>query len=81
MPDAPIENTPLRADGGPNPGQLDTNAGALQVGGGIDVRGGGWFGLRGEVRDIYTGARRFSIPTPGNRAHNLVIAIGIVVPL
>ena len=70
----------LRADGGPNPDQRDTNAGALEFGGGITVRGGGWVDLRGEVRDIYTGARRFSIETPGGKIHNIVGSLGIAVP-
>ena len=69
----------LREDKGPNPAQKDTNAGAFEVGGGIDVRGFGWLDFRGEVRDIYTGARSFSIPTPGPRVHNVVASGGLVV--
>lgn len=68
----------LREDNGPNPQQLDTNTGALQFGGGVDVRGPGWIGFRGEVRDVWTGPRRFSIPTPGHRVHNVAISGGIV---
>jgi hypothetical protein len=70
----------LRADGGPNPAQLDTNAGAVAFGGGVTVRGGGWVNLRGELRDIYTGARRFSVAPPGDRVHNVVVSLGISVP-
>jgi hypothetical protein len=69
----------LKADRSPNPGQRDTNAGALQFGGGVDVRGFGWLGFRGEVRDIYTGARNFSLATPGPRVHNVVSSGGLVV--
>ena len=69
----------LKADRSPNPDQRDTNAGALQFGGGIDVRGFGWLGFRGEVRDVYTGARNFSIATPGLRVHNVVGSGGLVV--
>lgn len=69
----------LRADRGANPNQRDTNAGALQFGGGVDVRGFGWLGFRGEVRDVYTGARIFSLPTPGPRVHNVVASGGLVV--
>ena len=54
----------LRADRSLNPAQRDTNAAAFEFGGGVDMRGFGWLGFRGEVRDIYTGARNFSIPTP-----------------
>jgi len=69
----------LKVDRSPNPNQRDTNAGALQFGGGIDVRGFGWLGFRGEVRDVYTGARNFSIAAPGPRVHNVVGSGGLVV--
>ena len=69
----------LKADRSSNPAQLDTNTGALQFGGGIDIRGFGWLGFRGEVRDIYTGARRFSIGPPGGRVHNVIGSGGLVV--
>jgi hypothetical protein len=69
----------LRADGGPNPSQRDTNTGALQFGGGVDVRGFGWLGFRGAVRDVFTGARNFSIATPAPSVHNVVGSGGLVV--
>jgi hypothetical protein len=69
----------LREDGSPNPAQRDTNTGALEFGGGVDVRGLSWLGFRGEVRDIYTGERNFSLPTPGPRVHNVVASGGLVV--
>lgn len=68
-----------RLDNSPNPQQQDTNTGALQFGGGVNVRGSEWLGLRGEVRDLYTGPRRFSVVTPGGRVHNVVASVGIVV--
>jgi len=68
----------LRHDGGPNPSQQDTNTGALEFGGGIDVTTWRWLGFRGEIRDVYTGARRFSIPTPGLSVHNVVTSGGLV---
>src|SRR5262245_17178184 len=37
-----------RASGSPNPNQRDTNAGALQFGGGVDVRAVRWLAFRGE---------------------------------
>ena len=67
----------LREDGGPNPQQRDTNAGALQFGAGVDVRGGSWLGLRGEVRDIVTGARQFSIAVPNSTVHNIIMSLGV----
>ena len=69
----------LKADRSPNPDQRDTNADAFQFGGGIDIRGFGWLGFRGELRDIYTGARNFSIATPGPRVHNVIGSVGLVV--
>jgi len=68
----------LRHDSGPNPNQEDTNTGALQFGGGLDVRGWSRLGFRGEIRDVYTGARRFSIPTPGEAVHNVIVSGGLV---
>lgn len=66
-----------REDGSPNPQQRDTNAAAVQFGGGVDVHGGGWLGLRGEVRDIVTGARQFSVATPDTAVHNIVASLGV----
>ena len=68
----------LRADKSPNPNQLDTNTGAFHVGGGVDVRALGWLGFRAEMRDVITGARRFSISTPGPMVHNVVPSVGLV---
>jgi len=65
-------------DGSPNPGQRDTNTGALQFGGGIDLRALQWLGFRAEIRDVYTGARKFSIPTPGVSVHNVATSGGLV---
>ena len=69
----------LRANGNPNPSQQDTNTGAFQFGGGVDIRGFGWLGFRGEIRDVVTGSRNFSIPTPGPTVHNVVTSGGLVV--
>jgi hypothetical protein len=67
----------LRRDGSPNPAQQDTNTGAVQFGGGINMRAWRWLGFRGEIRDVYTGARRFSIPTAGTAVHNVVVSGGL----
>ena len=68
----------VHADGSPNPNQRDTDTGALQMGGGVDIRGFKRLGFRGEVRDIYTGARDFSIATPHEKVHNVVVSGGLV---
>ena len=68
-----------KRDGSDNPGQLDTNTGAFQLGAGVDIRGFGWLGFRGEVRDIVTGVRRFSVATPGETVHNVAASGGLVI--
>ena len=78
---ASYEESALRADGGPNPARQSNSTGAISFGGGIDVRSGSWLGLRGEVRDVVTGARRFSIATPGGRVQHVVITVGLVIRL
>ncbi len=69
----------LKGDRSANPAQRDTNAGAFQFGAGVDVRGLGWLGFRGEVRDVFTGARTFSLPTPDPMVHNIVGSGGLVI--
>lgn len=76
---AQYEESALRADGGPNPAPPANTVGAVSFGGGVDVRSGSWLGLRGEVRDVVTGARRFSIPTAGASVHNIVTTLGLVI--
>lgn len=68
----------LRVDGSPNLVQQDTNTDAIQFGGGVDVRVRRWLGLRAEVRDLWTGARKFSIGPAGERVHNVVASGGFV---
>jgi hypothetical protein len=68
-----------RIDGAPNPQPRDTNTDAIQFGGGVDVRALQWLAFRGEVRDINTGARQFSIPTPHERVHNVIVSVGFLV--
>ena len=70
-----------RINGSPNPQQRDTNTDAIQFGGGVDVCVIRWIGLRGELRDVYTGARNFSIQTPGDRVHNVVASGGFALRL
>lgn len=69
----------IRIDGASNPEPRDTNTNAIEFGGGVDVRALRWLGFRGEVRDINTGARQFSIPTPHERVHNLIASAGFLV--
>jgi opacity protein-like surface antigen len=61
-----------------NPAQQDTNTGALQIGAGVDFRAVRWFGFRLEVRDVYTGARNFSLATPRPNVHNVIASGGLI---
>ena len=78
---ANYEESARRADGGPNPARQTNSTGAVSFGGGVDVRGGSWLGLRGEMRDVVTGARRFSIATPGDRVQHVIVTLGVVIRL
>ena len=69
----------LKTDRSPNPDQRDTNAGAIEFGGGVDVRGARWLGFRVELRDVYTGSRNFSIPVPRPQVHNVIGSGGVVI--
>ncbi|HXE91655.1 MAG TPA: hypothetical protein VNK82_11915 [Terriglobales bacterium] len=62
----------------PNPTVVNTNAGALQMGGGADVKAFWRISFRGEVRDFYTAKPQLNVDTFGGRQHNVVISGGIV---
>ena len=68
----------LTADRQPNPAQRDPNTGAVEFGGGADIRVLSWFAFRGELRDVYTGARNFSIDGPRPPVHNVIVSGGLV---
>jgi hypothetical protein len=78
---ASYEESALRSDGGPNPARQTNSTGAVSFGGGVDVRSGSWLGLRGEVRDVVTGARRFSLATAGDGAQHVIVTLGLVIRL
>jgi hypothetical protein len=67
-----------KIDDSANPSQQDTNTDAVEFGGGVDIRGVRWLGFRAELRDVFTGARNFSIATPHERVHNVVGSAGLV---
>lgn len=52
-----------------------SSTGAFMYGAGVDFKMFNRFGLRGEIRDFYTGRPDFNVPT--QRAHNPVASIGI----
>ncbi len=59
------EQSALLQNGLPFPGSRTTNHGALQFGGGLDVRTLNWLAFRGDFRNFYSGGR-----------HNPTVSIG-----
>jgi hypothetical protein len=62
----------------PNPGQRGNTTGVLQFGAGIDVRFFHGLGLRGEVRDLYSGLPNLNVQLHRGRQHNVAIQGGVV---
>ncbi len=73
---AVYEHSTLTAGGSSNPGPRTSNTGAVTYGAGVDVSLVKWLGLRGEIRDNYSGAPVFNIPT--GKRHNTSIGGGFV---
>lgn len=73
---AVYEHSTLATGGQPNPGPRTSNTGAVTYGAGIDIAIIKWLGLRGELRDNYSGAPVFNIPT--GKRHNTSITGGFV---
>lgn len=65
-------------NGQPNSGDRGTNRGALDFGGGIDVKVFPYISLRGEVRDFYTGTPQLNVNLIENKQHNVVVSGGVV---
>jgi hypothetical protein len=69
-------------DGTPNPGNRFVNRGALEFGGGVDVRTPLKIVfpvlVRAEVRDLYTGRPSLNVPLNGG-GHNVFFSGGLVV--
>jgi len=72
-----------RQDGTPNPGRIGRNTGAVQFGGGVDIRTPlnilFPISLRLEVRDVYSGKPTYNAITGGSFQHNVVFSGGFVV--
>jgi hypothetical protein len=64
--------------GGPNPGKTGTNTSAIDGGFGLDVRFKPKWGLRGQVRDFYTGVPNLNVDTGKSRQHNYFVGGGVV---
>jgi len=72
------EQSFFRIDGGPNRAPRELHRGALDFGAGADVKFWRWIGLRGEIRDFYTGSPAYNIPAINGGQHNIVAGGGFV---
>jgi hypothetical protein len=64
--------------GAPNPSPTAANTGAFQIGGGVDIKFLPFLGLRGEVRDFYSGLPQYNVSLANDKQHNVVVSGGIV---
>jgi len=64
--------------GGPNPAPRFLNRGAVDFGGGADVRFWRFIALRAEIRDFYTGSPAYNTRSITGGQHNVVAGGGIV---
>src|SRR5579862_5740559 len=71
------ENSTLEF-GGPNPGPSGTTTGVLQAGIGLDVHILRSLGVRGEVRDFYSGVPQLNVDTGKSRQHNYFVGAGVI---
>jgi hypothetical protein len=80
---ARFDEAKQRQDNTPNPGRIGRNTGALQFGGGVDIRTPVSIllpiSLRLEVRDVYSGKPTYNTDTGGSFQHNVVFSGGFVV--
>lgn len=72
------EQSLFRIDGGANRAPRELHRGALDFGGGADIKFWRWIGLRGEIRDFYTGVPAYNIPAIAGGRHNVVAGGGFV---
>jgi hypothetical protein len=72
------EHSLLRGDGRPNNAPRTIRRGAFDFGGGVDVKFWRWIGLRGEIRDFYTGRPTFNLPGLSSGQNNVVVGGGLV---
>jgi hypothetical protein len=68
----------LQIDGKPNPVPRNISRAAFDFGCGIDTHIWRWIGLRGEIRDFYTGSPAYNLSGLSNGQHNVVTGGGFV---
>ena len=75
---ADYEQSTTTLAGSPNPAPRTVNHGAFDYGGGVDIKFWRFVGLRGEIRDFYTGSPSYNAPTISGGQHNVVAGGGLV---
>lgn len=73
---AVYEHSTETLGGAPNPGPRTSSTGAFTYGGGLDISIVRWVAFRGEIRDNYSGAPTYNIPT--GKQHNTSLTAGLV---
>jgi hypothetical protein len=73
------EQSYFQISGASNQAPRFTHRGAFMFGGGADYRLWKWLGLRGEIRDFYTGNPSFNTAVNSSGQHNVVAGGGLVV--
>lgn len=74
---AVYEQSLNRLDGQPNPAPRTIHRGAFDFGAGVDVKFWRFVGLRGEIRDFYSGSPAYNAPSPSGQ-HNVMAGGGFV---
>jgi opacity protein-like surface antigen len=75
---AVYEQSLLEIDGRTNSAPRNVHRAALDLGAGVDTGLWRWIGLRGEIRDFYTGSPAYNLPNIGGGQHNVVAGGGFV---
>jgi opacity protein-like surface antigen len=73
-----FEQSNLTIGGQPNPAPRLVNRGVFAYGGGVDVKVWRWLGLRGEIRDFYSGSPAYNSASIRGGQHNVVMGGGFV---
>lgn len=75
---ANFEQSRNQLNGQPNAAPRTVNRGVFDYGAGVDVKFWRFIGLRGEVRDFYSGSPAFNLDAISGRQHNPVASVGFV---
>ncbi|MCX6594180.1 MAG: outer membrane beta-barrel protein [Acidobacteria bacterium] len=78
---AAFEQSLTQLNGQPNAAPRTVNRGVFDYGGGVDVKFWRFVGLRGEVRDFYSGSPAFNLPALSGGQHNSVASVGFVIKI